>query len=248
MTGQHQLQIKGVTIPDPFGGDAYIEDGVLRKIEKAIDCEIDWDDPHGCGSFGCVFPTDSKDVVVKLSSDIHEGPTVEAILESGKQSAGIIEYYDVFKLAPEPYLWVILRAPASIPNESGMRAIRKAPWYDELVHDYRDVALDWIFNGDKDARDEALAVARSLLGYGEIYTMMEEVLVLAKDGILIGDLHEGNLGFDPHHPSFEWYDGIKRKQLQCFDVGFSSYPKGTKVKTLRTNPAMAKYESRIKTI
>lgn len=232
--GRRSLQNR-LMIPDPFEGDIGLNPYDLQYIGDKLELKINWH-ALGCGSFGCVFATEDPGIVVKLSSDELEGPTIQAIIETGKHLPGVIEYHEVYRYND---VWVIVRDSALIPNKKEEKLITSAPWFEDLQN-YRELALQWIFDHDKDARDEALLMMRELSQLAELSHLAYAVKILSREGILIGDLHEGNLGFIDFEkaPAIKWYDGIKRNSLQCFDVGFSQFPKGTHVTRLqyKSNP------------
>jgi len=53
----------------------------------------------GCGHYGCVMPTETDDVVFKVTSDASEAAFVSAALSIGAWPDGLIRYYDIFELA-----------------------------------------------------------------------------------------------------------------------------------------------------
>ena len=55
----------------------------------------------GCGHYGCVMSTQSKDIVFKLTSDASEAAFVAAALSLDEWPTGLIRYYDLFELAQQ---------------------------------------------------------------------------------------------------------------------------------------------------
>jgi hypothetical protein len=74
---------------------------------------------YGCGVFGCVLPTGTPDVVLKLTSDQEEAEFVGLILSGALRDArlhGLVEYHTILKLHGIKYrnrpMWVIWREAA----------------------------------------------------------------------------------------------------------------------------------------
>ena len=55
----------------------------------------------GCGTYGCVLPTDAPDVVVKVTVDTSEARFVALTLCQGLQSPGLTAYYAIERLPGE---------------------------------------------------------------------------------------------------------------------------------------------------
>lgn len=53
---------------------------------------------YGCGGYGCVFPTNQKGIVFKLTNDPHEAKFVEYILTNNIKLDGIVKYHKIVKL------------------------------------------------------------------------------------------------------------------------------------------------------
>jgi hypothetical protein len=83
---------------------------------------------YGCGSYGCVFPTSSENLVFKLTSDSSEAAFVAAALRIGKWPSGIVRYQALFQVPYEYYqdrqVYVLVREEAT---SVGKLTERQAP-------------------------------------------------------------------------------------------------------------------------
>lgn len=72
------------------------------RIERKTGVQVKWDEPYGCGSFGCVFPLAdiNERRVLKISTDPTEGPVVAAIMKTGldKRLDGLARWFGVWRI------------------------------------------------------------------------------------------------------------------------------------------------------
>jgi hypothetical protein len=134
----------------------------VRAILPTPDDEVLWDDPHGCGSFGCVFPImtpiegmmarprppnvvtmslQKSRYVLKFSVDPTEGPVVKAIMDTGldKRLDGLVRWDGVWRIPGGQWrgsmrdAWVILREDVRPFNAIEDIQFGRAPrWIDWL--------------------------------------------------------------------------------------------------------------------
>ena len=53
----------------------------------------------GCGNYGCVYPTESDDVVLKITSDSDESRFVIASMSLKEWPEGLVQYYQIVFLS-----------------------------------------------------------------------------------------------------------------------------------------------------
>jgi len=248
------------------------------KIAAVAGGWVDWMNPIGCGSFGCVFNIWTKDLgydqpgsqalitdrVLKISTDPTEGPVVSAIMKTGldKRLTGLARWYGVWRI-PEPIQtgprgtgWVILREEVRPFNHIEDMPINvfggRSSWVTAL-RDYnitarRSIELKrpWM---KRMAEEQASEAVMRLYNEPGTYYVAEAIDALGREGIVLADIHHGNLGFRIH-PTDEqpletawWGDQKERPPLLIFDPGHSSAPEETKVEALwqlagKANPWM----------
>lgn len=184
--------------------------------------------------------------VLKISVDPTEGPVIAAIMKTGldKKLDGLARWEGVWRIpsyigtrAGRDIGWVIIReevrpfrALGDIPvfGQSG-----PMPW-NERLRDYNfniRRAIDLKSSATKSlAKDKADAALWSLFKYEETYYVAQAIDQLAREGITLADIHNGNLGFrinpTEEQPTTEvyWYDRVYRPPLLIFDPGHSEAP------------------------
>jgi hypothetical protein len=246
------------------------------RIERKTGVQVLWDKPYGCGSFGCVFPLDDINDrrVLKISADPTEGPVVAAIMKTGldKRLAGLARWFGVWRIptpiqeGPRGTGWVILRENVYPFDREGIEFERIPPWLKDLggynLNRHKAIRLglyDPEIGPQLNARtknraeqydEEAQGHLGQLYNYEETYYVAEAIEELARNDIVLADVHHGNLGFRKYDWDDEesqgtgtvfWYDKKDRQSLLIFDPGHSSAPKGIPIEELweeavRTNP------------
>jgi hypothetical protein len=72
---------------------------------------------YGCGHYGCVFPTRTKSIVFKVTSDVTEASFVTAAMQLRNLPDGIVRYHGVWHIEGESYrgrpVFILLREEAS---------------------------------------------------------------------------------------------------------------------------------------
>lgn len=229
------------------------------RINAVVGDMVDWERPPlGCGSYGCVFqlwgsnPIRPLDRVLKISTDPTEGPVVSAIMKTGldKRLNGLARWYGVWRI-PEPIQkgprgtgWVIVREEVKPFNYSemfaGSRAGRNA-WILELQkynkYSRQSLAAKSERGRERNWEDAQSAVA-GLYNDPGTYFIAEAVEALAREKIVLADIHHGNLGTRIHPTDNQelhtvwWDDQKERPPLLIFDPGHSSAPKDTTVEDL----------------
>jgi len=218
-----------------------------HRIQIAIDREVRWDSPLGCGSFGCVFPlvADPRRVL-KLSTDATEGPVVKAIMETGldKRLHGLARWDAIWRVpveiqeGPRGTCWVILREDI-LPYTSDAFVdtyhverhrspwLRRREWLDSL-YDYNTHARDAIRYKTDWKKSQARELAETSLGElyesQESYYLAEAIEELARHDIFIADVHHGNVGGRIH--SWE-YDIPPGQPVHLVDWTFYRKKEGT---------------------
>ncbi len=202
-----------------------------KQIEIAIDREVRWDSPLGCGSFGCVFPlvADPRRVL-KLSTDPTEGPVVKAIMETGldKKMHGLARWDAIWKVpfeiqeGPRSTCWVILREDVMpYRSEAFMEIFRSQDtfWanarstlrWQTPLSDYNRQAHLAIHYKKKERKELYRNFAEEHLGemYNneETYYLAEAIEALGRNDIFIADVHLGNVGGRIHSWEYDTPSG-----------------------------------------
>jgi len=232
--------------------------GILQRyrkpIEKVIGGWVDWEEPLGCGHFGCAWEIWSQDPaydmvpnlarptgrVLKISTDATEGPVAAAIMKTGLDRSidGLARLYGVWRI-PEPVQrrasretgYVIVREavrPFDVNFDSAFPAwVPVLQAYNNAAH--RMLRLKTPYKV-QEQRAKAQAALRELFRYPETYFVARAIDALSLEGILLADVHHGNLGFrtfpteaQPVDP-VAWNDGVSRPPLVIFDPGHSAAP------------------------
>ncbi len=197
------------------------------RIEAKAGGWVDWENPLGCGSFGCVFPIWSKDIgfdqpgsqavpldqVLKISTDPTEGPVVSAIMKTGldKILTGLARWYGVFRIperiqeGPRGTAWVILREsvkPFDYLSDIGFPYGRGgAEWIDELrfYNKYAHQAIVAKTEWGKEKNwEQANDALAGLYNDQGTYYVAEAIEALRREDVILADVHHGNLGFRIH--------------------------------------------------
>ncbi len=241
------------------------------RIEQAVKLDVDWDNPLGCGSFGCVFPTSEQGKVLKISSDPTEGPVVKAVMDTklDKRSEGLGRWYGVWRIpeainaaGPRSTGWVILREdvkPFDAMKDLGfatprwLMALRE---YNAHARKSIDLKTEYRREHEWEGAQEKIG---TLFNYEETYYVAEAIEELNRSGIRLADVHHGNLGFrifpteDQPTTEVRWFDNKNRPPLLIFDLGHSSAPPGMTIDDLwnevvQANPGVVEYASKIRSI
>lgn len=194
------------------------------RILAATGGWVDWDQPLGCGHFGCAWALANEDPqynspadpfqytgrVLKISVDPTEGPVVAAIMKTGldKKLDGLARWEGVWRIpsyigsaAGRDTAWVIIREeirPFHPFADLSLRSGGFAPWIDTLRNYNAKIrkAIDLKTPWKKEAaRDDANMELGRLYRYEETYYVAEAIEALAREGITLADIHHGNLGF-----------------------------------------------------
>lgn len=231
-----------------------------EKIEAVAGGWVDWENPVGCGAFGCVFHIWTQDPgydqpgsqalitdrVLKLSADPTEGPVVSAIMKTklDKQLQGLARWYGVWRIpekiqkGPREHVWVILREEVQPLSTMSVGY----PKWSQLLVDYNRAAHKGIVakrpERAKRFQEDATVALGEISNFEETYPVAEAIEALGREDIVIADVHQGNLGSRIHATedqylwNVRWFDGKDRPALLIFDPGHSSAPEGTTVENL----------------
>jgi len=264
-----------------------IIDRYREKIEAVSGGHVDWQNPLGCGSYGCVFPLWDRDPgfdqvpnlarpldrVLKISTDPTEGPVVSAIMKTklDKRLNGLARWYGVWRI-PEPIQkgprgtgWVIVREevkPFKYNDFASWDQTHANTWIDELrrYNKYTRQELQAKTERGKEKNfDEAQQAVGQLYNNHGTYYIAEAIELLRREGIILADVHQGNLGTRIHATEDQpleqawWEDQKERPPLLIFDPGHSSAPKDTTVEDLwavagAANPWMGGEARQIETL
>ncbi|MCI0618119.1 hypothetical protein L0244_34520 [bacterium] len=74
-----------------------IEERLLSAFEGGVSV-IDWEEEIACGSFGCAFPTDIEEIILKITSDKTEAAGAQALLSTGKWWDGLLGIHAVYSI------------------------------------------------------------------------------------------------------------------------------------------------------
>lgn len=161
---------------------------------------------YGCGNYGCVLPTHDPKVVLKLTTDQTEAEFATALAD--KLSARVVVKYHKAVSVPEKHkgseTYLLWRDAADrvgelldVVKERGgdQRAAHAAI---KKQHDLADKAYDALAAG----KDASALLTKWKAATREMAAKIPElaplakgmITVLDKDGILFGDVHDGNIG------------------------------------------------------
>lgn len=180
----------------PMSADEWIADieHRLPAIESSIGYPIG--DMLGCGHYGCVYES-SDDLVVKLSVDPHEGYIWSRIVDLFNHTPaserwrlyGVARPKHVFRLDNvvlpagrlgdiSCYLWCIVREDV------------EADWDQRLPEEDVMEFNRWLSDYTFGAREEAIQNVPPLFS-----NIGHTLQLLAEHGLVLGDLHFGNIGY-----------------------------------------------------
>lgn len=197
------------------------------RIQAVSGGWVDFENPLGCASFGCVFRIWTHDVaedepghqalitdrVLKISTDPSEGPVIAAIMKTGedKFQDGLVRWYGVWKIpekiqeGPRGTAWVIVRE--EVRPFDWMRDMKFSMFSrgHDFIDDLRDYnasarkAIDLKTPWKKDrAKEDAWRAMGKLYNHEETYYVAQAIEELSRQGITLADVHHGNLGFRLH--------------------------------------------------
>jgi hypothetical protein len=225
------------------------------KILAATGGWVDWEQPLGCGHFGCAWALANEDPgynsaetpfqytgrVLKISVDPTEGPVIAAIMKTGldKKLDGLVRWEGVWRIpswigtrAGRDTGWVIIREEIRPVNPSRF-ILGNDPWnrYLEKYNAAIRKAIDLKTPYKKaEYRKEAEKAVRALGTFNETFYIAEAIDELADEGIVLADIHQGNLGSrvnptedQPLREDY-WHDQVQRPTLLVFDPGHSEAP------------------------
>lgn len=191
------------------------------RVEAVAGGWVDWENPLGCGAFGCVFQLWSQDVgfdrpdsqayplnrVLKISTDPTEGPVVSAIMKTGldDQLAGLARWYGVWRV-PEKIqkgrrstAWIIVREAVKPFDWMGhLRETGTTFQWIGILQNYnihaareRDLKRPWMKRMARENADRELV---KLYDFPPTYYVAYAIEQLRHRGILLADVHAANLG------------------------------------------------------
>jgi hypothetical protein len=220
------------------------------RILSATGGWVDWEQPLGCGHFGCAWALANMDPgynspekpfqytgrVLKISVDPTEGPVVAAIMKTGldKRLDGLARWEGVWRIpadvgsrAGRDTAWVLIREEIRPFMGSRSLLLETLRNYNAKIRKAIDLKTPW---KKQAARDEARDAIGKLYSYEETYYVAEAIEALDREGITLADIHHGNLGFrvnpTEEQPLTEvyWSDKKERPALLIFDPGHSEAP------------------------
>jgi len=223
------------------------------RIARALSVTPRWEDPLGCGSWGCTYPTNEEGLVVKLTFDATEGPVCYALMKTAldKNLDGLCRVESTWRLpmaakatsygAPEAY--VILREDVQPIEGSEYDQIERL---DEMtpalsaINEYKMLAEDFVWKEhDMGTTQHQLRfAAQQLNGYNEFRDLHVALLKCMDRGITLVDTHWGNLGMRKYDwgaqapKTVRWSDGLEAPPAVLFDYGVSQPPSGVRVPNL----------------
>lgn len=221
-----------------------------ERLERALGLEIT--KQTGCGSYGCAYLTSNPNMIVKITTDVNEGPAAWAIVSNRFSHPGIVHIHTVFKIdrVEEPAYCLVTERLTPATN---IRAVWKelmkhepdwmgplATWRDEAMamvekqkvlmysEDFKEVEIFESFQ-EKPAAEliaDLEELYRNFAGYPEIEPMLCGICSLANMyGVIISDVHAGNYGIRVEDEEVEWSTGLDYQPLVLLDVGWASYPR-----------------------
>jgi hypothetical protein len=196
----------------------------------------------GCGAWGCVWQTSDKRFALKVSLDATEGPIVAQIMAKKglHYSPGCVYYHRIWKFPDLFYTNTYGMAPAYVIlreevgkvhwlNENGDIRDKYRKIHDDL-EELPDAACDLVraradleFCKTIKCADDYAKAERAFMEYvidlrgtkaRHVGTFMAEAY---ESGVLLGDIHPGNVGVRRHNLS---KFGVKgHRQMVVSDVG-----------------------------
>ena len=218
----------------------------------------------GAGFWGCVWPTADKRFVIKASVDLTEGPHVALAMKLFPKHPGMAYYHRIWRLPQRvwtneqgySWVWIMLREETDV--DSIWRGVSPAPGYRKIhagldalpeccgcLHQERALARQTCDGQDVQLAEHELAKILKQVG-SPASSKGKYVASLIGDaykkhGILLGDVHFGNVGLRRHDLS---KFGVKRhRDLVVTDLGdLGQAPRGMggypDVPEIRKNPGL----------
>lgn len=213
--------------------------GYADRIQAVVEGRILWDQILGCGHYGCVFPIEGSDKVLKITTDATEGPVVQAIINTGldKELDGLVKYYDVQQIpgyegrGARSSAYAILRqgiVPLDLPGWENPRWMDALQAYNVAARRELELKREHMVRMAREQAEQAITL---LYRWNETYFVAEAIERLRGEGIILADVHFRNLGVGPSSPVVRWQDGKQKPALLIFDPGHSQAPQ-TEVKVL----------------
>ena len=194
------------------------KDMILQSTPKNHYPKFGEDYILGCGEYGCVFETKSKNIVFKLTTDPKEYKFVVDAMNLGEWPEGMIQYYQAMKLDSaftriDFYgLWRESAEDVGSLSDTEIdanffialgicwRVVNQIRYnydenYDEIF--YTGVC-DWI----RDQVDTYINSTR--INAGEFNSILHAMRWYAERGILLGDVHLGNFGKVKRDGKWTW--------------------------------------------
>lgn len=167
----------------------------------------------GCGCYGCVYKTKSKNVVLKVTTDLRETKFVIAAMNLGEWPEGLVQYYQIIVLdstviKDRDQICALWREKAffvgkiSVHNMSKdlrtlLSIISRCKYLSDVIRYYDHFSTSPNFDNMRPAPksvilQEYLDITES--NVGEFNSILHAMNWYARHGILFGDLHLGNIG------------------------------------------------------
>lgn len=195
-----------------------------ERILAATGGWVDWENPLGCGHYGCVWELWSQDPnydevpnlarptgrVLKISVDPTEGPVVAAIMKTGqdKRLDGLVRWEGVWRIpsyigsaAGRDKGWVIIREEVKPFNSFRSGHFRSSgdiyPWL-RYLDKYNASIRRFLDLKTQALKNQEFAAAeealKALSRFEETYYVSHAIYALILEGITLADIHEANLG------------------------------------------------------
>lgn len=144
----------------------------------------------GCGAYGCVLPTHSPNVVMKITTDRSEARFATLLLRLPEMPEGVVRYFGAYALSAqhegEP-IYVLWREEAF-----GVGKVLSF-WEKGVLRDYLDAAGKVYFEHGPIADARVAAEVMEEYG-GNLRAIGSTLRWFLSIGVLVTDIHSGNIG------------------------------------------------------
>lgn len=178
-------------IPSILAEWDYIADGIDESW-LPVDFKLKH---HGCGGYGCVFPTNAQNIVFKITTDEDEATLVQRILAGSMRLHGMVKYYKILKLRlrmDSMSQWAIWREEVfhmgtCVTNIYLQKDFERLRQIGETLYERIKVKKEVSPYAYKQC-------AEKLLNYSETEDIGETLLDLLEEGVILGDVSTTNIG------------------------------------------------------
>lgn len=236
-----------------------IEERLLSAFEGGVSA-INWGKRIACGAYGCAFPTDIEEIILKITSDKTEAAGAQALLSTGKWWDGLLGIHAVYSIPKYGIFALFTERVGSIKSSDYFEQPDGIPRnFDQMLGEATEVMVEPLYAMQQSILamypnvsdqyldrwiDELLDLAGTL---PQITNLADDYFKLWENfHIVFPDVHAGNLGYrifdgagvDP--TCTEWVtdlgDMLTAPSVLCLDLGIASGSGLAGSQVLRLNP------------